>query len=67
MKPDRQKSSLTYLLGEATIMASLAQEKYNQAMTEAYRTKGIREKRKVFRGFQAQVKGLLARLKELRK
>lgn len=64
---DRKNNALKYLLGDAMVMADIARTKYNEAMTRAYRTQGIPEKRKAYRGYLAQVTGLLARLKEIRK
>lgn len=63
----KQRNALIYRLGETAIMEGIAKKKYLDALRAAYRSRGIPEKRKAYRNFQAQKAGLLAKLENSRK
>ena len=59
----KERNALTYRLGEAAVMEALSRDHYLSALRAAYRSRGISEKRKVYRTHQAVKAGLLAKLK----
>jgi hypothetical protein len=58
----KQRNALYYRLGENEVIRAKAQRKYNDAMSKAYCSQGIAEKRKEFRRLQAVSKGIVAKL-----
>ena len=59
----KQRNALYYTLGQAAVMESIARENYLDALRLAYKSRGISEKRKRYRGSQAQKAGLVEKLK----